>query len=102
LGNIGSKSKIEYAAIGDIVNMAARLQGTTKKFLDYPIIMSKEAWNELDGHPYYPALTNLGMQKIRGKKKKLEAFGFNPLKDHPLSMAQGDKGFLPLQRMRGV
>jgi len=69
LGNIGSQSKIEYTAIGDIVNMAARLQGTTKKFLDYPIIMSKEAWNELDGHPYYPALTNLGMEDTREERK---------------------------------
>jgi len=102
LGNIGSQTKIEYTAVGDTVNTAARLQEFTKLFHEFPIIMSRNAWKGLAEHPYHPALTNLGMQKIRGKKEKLEAFGFNPSKGHPLSMAQGDKGFLPLQRMRGV
>jgi class 3 adenylate cyclase len=102
LGNIGSQTKIEYTAVGDTINTAARLQEFTKLFHEFPIIMSRNAWKELAEHPYHPALTNLGMQKIRGKKEKLEAFGFNPLKDHPLSMDHGDKGFLPLQRMRGV
>jgi len=102
LGNIGSQTKIEYTAVGDTINTAARLQEFTKLFHEFPIIMSRNAWKELAEHPYHPALTNLGMQKIRGKKEKLEAFGFNPLKDHPLSMAHEDKGFLPLQRMRGV
>jgi class 3 adenylate cyclase len=102
LGNIGSQTKIEYTAVGDTINTAARLQEFTKLFHEFPIIMSRNAWKELAEHPYHPALTNLGMQKIRGKKEKLEAFGFNPSKGHPLSMAQGDKDFLPLQRMRGV
>ena len=102
LGNIGSQTKIEYTAVGDTVNTAARLQEFTKLFHEFPIIMSRNAWKELAEHPYHPALTNLGMQKIRGKKEKLEAFGFNPSKGHQLSIAQGDKGFLPLQRMSGV
>jgi len=102
LGNIGSQTKIEYTAVGDTINTAARLQEFTKLFHEFPIIMSRNAWKDLAEHPYHPALTNLGMQKIRGKKEKLEAFGFNPSKGHPLSMAQGDKGILPLQRMRGV
>ena len=102
LGNIGSQTKIEYTAVGDAVNTAARLQEFTKLFHEFPIIMSRDSWKELAEHPYHPGLTNLGMQKIRGKKEKIEAFGFNPSKVYPLSPAHGDKGFLPLQRMRGV
>ena len=64
--------------------------------------MSRDAYKELAGHHYHHAIKNLGMQKIRGKKEKLEAFGFKPLKDHLLSMAQGDRGFMPLQRIKGV
>jgi len=102
LGNIGSQTKIEYTAIGDTVNTADRLQEFTKLFHEFPIIMSRDAWKELVGHPYYNTISNLGKQKIRGKKEKLEAFGFKLLKDHPLSMTQGDRGFMPLQRIRGV
>jgi hypothetical protein len=84
------------------VNTAARLQEFTKVFRDYPIIMSRDVWEKLANHPYHRAIRNLGMQEIQGKKEKLEAFGFAPLKDRSLSIAQSDKGFLPLQRIKGV
>jgi len=92
VGNIGSQTKIEYTAVGDTVNTAARLQELTKLFHEFPIIISRDAWEELVGHPYHHAISNLGMQKVRGKKGELEAFGFRPIKDRPLSMAQGDRG----------
>ncbi|NVM46953.1 MAG: hypothetical protein HWN79_18765 [Candidatus Lokiarchaeota archaeon] len=49
-------------------------------------------------HPYHSAIKNLGIQKIRGKKQQLEAFGFNPLKGHILSAAKEDRGFIPLDK----
>lgn len=96
IGNIGSQSKMEYTAVGDTINTAARLQELTKFFHDYPIIMSRDAWEALEGHPYHRAIANLGMQRIRGKKEKLEAFGFKPMKDYPLSMFQADMDWIPL------
>jgi class 3 adenylate cyclase len=102
LGNIGSQTKIEYTAVGDTVNTAARLQELTKLHNEFPIIMSRDAWNDLIRHPFHRAIKNLGMQEMRGKKEKLEAFGFKPLKDYSLSMAQGGSGFTPLQRIKGV
>jgi class 3 adenylate cyclase/Ca2+/Na+ antiporter len=102
LGNIGSQTKIEYTAVGDTVNTAARLQEFTKVFPGFPIIMSRDAWKELVGHPYHHAIANLGTQNLRGKKEKLEAFGYRPIKDHSLSVDQGDRGFMPLHRIKGV
>jgi len=102
MGNIGSHTKIEYTAVGDTVNTAARLQEFTKVIHSYPIIMSRDAWEGLAGHPNYHAIKNLGIQKIRGKKEKIEAFGFTPFKDHIPSRTQGDKGFIPSQRTKGV
>jgi len=102
LGNIGSQNKIEYTAIGDTVNTGARLQELTKSFHEFPIIMSRDAWKELVGHPYYNEITNLGMQKIRGKKQKLEVFGFKLLKTQSFSIAQGERGFLSFQGIKGL
>ena len=96
LGNLGSQTKMEYTAVGDTINTAARLQELTKFFHDYPIIMSRHAWEELAGHPYHGAIANLGMQLIRGKKEKLEAFGFRPINHYPLSMLQPDMNSMPL------
>lgn len=76
VGNIGSQNKIEYTAVGDTVNTAARLQELTKSFLKFPIIMSGDARDELAAHPYYTAIKSMGIQRIRGKQRKLEAFGF--------------------------
>lgn len=83
LGNIGSETKIEYTAIGDTVNTANRLQDLTKSFKAYPIIMSRQTWEELEGHPAHEAISALGMHKIRGKQDRIAAFGFDPL-DHPV------------------
>jgi len=76
VGNIGSQTKIEYTAIGDTVNTAARLQEVTKTYHEFPIIMSRSVWEALVGHPDHDTIVNLGEQKIRGKKEKLEAFGY--------------------------
>ncbi|MGD2126224.1 MAG: adenylate/guanylate cyclase domain-containing protein [Desulfobacteraceae bacterium] len=102
LGNIGSQTKIEYTAIGDTVNTAARLQEFTKLFLDYPIIMSRTVWEKLAAHPDHKAIRNLGNQKIRGKKGTLEAFGFSPTESDAFPKFQRVAGLVPLQRIKGV
>ncbi|MBN2061524.1 MAG: GAF domain-containing protein [Deltaproteobacteria bacterium] len=76
LGNLGSRTKMEYTAIGDTVNTTARLQELTKVFPDYPLIMSRDVWEKIDeGNPYRDSVDSLGMQEIRGKKEKVETFG---------------------------
>jgi class 3 adenylate cyclase len=102
LGNIGSQNKIEYTAIGDTVNTAARLQEFTKSFHTFPIIMSRDAWEELSRHPSHQAIRHLGKQKIRGKKEMLDAFGFNLHSDRLFPVAHENGGLAPLQRIKGV
>jgi len=102
MGNIGCQTKIEFTAVGDTVNTAARLQEFTKIFHNFPIILSRFVWEQLAGHPDHESFINLGVQRIRGKKDKLEAFGFNPLIDSTSRGSQRKLGFIPLQRIKGV
>jgi len=102
LGNIGCRTKIEYTAIGDTVNTAARLQEFTKFFSNFPIIMSRTVWEGLTEHPLYPKIINLGVQKMRGKREKLESYGFNPLIEQPCGRDGAKVGFIPLQMIKGV
>lgn len=102
LGNLGSKTKMEYTAIGDTVNTAARLQELTKDFHECPIIMSKDVWAGLSSHPLSKGIKNLGERKIRGKTGRFEAFGFHPLKGHIISFTDHDTGFVPLDKVKGV
>ena len=101
MGNIGCHTKIEFTAVGDTVNTAARLQEFTKVFHNFPIILSRSVWQQLAGHPDHPSIINLGAQRIRGKKDKLEAFGFNPLIHRTSDEAQSKLGFIALHRIEG-
>jgi class 3 adenylate cyclase len=102
VGNIGSETKIEYTAVGDTVNTAARLQEFTKYFQNFPIIMSRAVWEALAEHPDRKAMSNLGSHKVRGKKEKLEAFGFTPYMDRFSSGLQGKMDFIPLEKIKSV
>ncbi|MBW1863839.1 MAG: adenylate/guanylate cyclase domain-containing protein [Deltaproteobacteria bacterium] len=79
LGNIGSRTEMEYTAVGDTVNTAARLEELTKLFPDSPVIMSRDVWEKIDPERCSKSdFNSLGPQDIRGKKQRVEAYGFKP------------------------
>jgi len=73
LGYIGSKDRHEYSAIGDAVNLAARLEGLTKGS-GYPIMVSSTV---LDSLPQVTGFTDLGKQAVKGRSDA-HVFGWKP------------------------
>ncbi|MCB1173595.1 MAG: adenylate/guanylate cyclase domain-containing protein [Leptospiraceae bacterium] len=71
LGNIGTRRRMDYTAIGDTVNTASRLESLTKK-LDYPILLSGPTRESLNGDF---KLKDMGKVRIRGKAEKLNLYG---------------------------
>jgi class 3 adenylate cyclase len=73
VGHVGSRQRHEYAAIGDVTNVAARLEGATKD-AGYRIVMSEEVALRLEARA---GLVPLGPVTLKGHTP-VEAHGFDP------------------------
>jgi len=74
-GNVGSQDRVEYAAIGDATNTAARLQALTRD-TDVQALIAASVVERLSSPA--PDLVDAGERSVRGKAEPVQLFTFDP------------------------
>lgn len=68
-GYLGTDGHLEFATIGDTVNVASRLEALTKE-VDYALLISQTTEAHLKGHKLKP----IGRMPIRGREEQIDVF----------------------------
>ena len=78
VGNIGSARKMEYTALGDTVNVAARVETMTKKY-QAPLLVTEPTLAELDGRPVQ--VREVGVEQLKGKTETTRLYIVQQLRE---------------------
>ena len=71
-GNVGSERRVEYTAIGDPINTAARLESMTKGS-GYDVFLADSTYSGLDSPPR--DLELVGELEVRGRRSRVRVWG---------------------------
>jgi len=79
VGNIGTRERLEFAVLGDTVNVASRLESATREvgcdgLASAALVAAAEAENHRDAPNYRAKFTHHGPLKLRGRSQEIDVY----------------------------
>ena len=93
VGNIGTSVRLDYTAVGDVVNTASRLEGMTKEH-DVDVLMSRETYQAVASWADARIIEGVA---LRGKNSRLDVYALEGVQRRvtAASEAEVDAGAIP-------
>lgn len=87
-GNLGTQDRFSYTVIGDVVNVAARLQGLSREFPHSPILVTEDSIEPIRDQLQVDFM-ELGSFELKGKSNQVTIYTiFGPAVAGPLEFEQ--------------